>query len=73
MQENIDKYMDIIAQNVKALREKANLSQEALAEKMSLSREFINRVENGKENFSLKSLLMLAIIFDIKPQDFFNN
>lgn len=71
MQEQIDNYFNTIAKNTKIFRERANLSQEALAEKVSLSREFINRVENGKEKLSLKSLLVLAAIFDVKPEDFF--
>lgn len=71
MQEKINKYFDIIANNAKIFREKANLSQEALAEKLNLSREFINRVENRKENLSLKSLIMLSIIFDVNPEEFF--
>jgi len=71
MQEKIDKYFDTIAKNTKIFREKANLSQEALAEKVNLSREFINRVENRKENLSLNSLLMLSIIFKVSPEDFF--
>lgn len=71
MQEIIDKYLDIIAKNIKSFRENANLSQEALAEKINLSREFINRVENRKENISLKSLLMMAAVFDVNPNSFF--
>lgn len=71
MQEKINEYFDIIAKNTKFFREKANLSQEALAEKVNLSREFINRVENRKEKFSLNSLLTLSIVFDVSPEDFF--
>lgn len=71
MQERIDKYYEIIANNIKTFREKAGMSQEVLAEKASLSREFINRVENHKEKLSLNSLLILAIIFDINPEEFF--
>lgn len=71
MQEQVEQYLDAIARNTKIFRERAKLSQEALAEKLNLSREFINRVENRKENFSLNSLLILAVFFDVKPEDFF--
>lgn len=71
MQEQINKYFNIIAKNVKFFRERENLSQEALAEKVNLSREFINRVENCKETLSLSSLLILALVLNIKPEDFF--
>lgn len=71
MQDKIDKYLDIISKNTKILREKAGLSQEALAEKINLSREFINRVEKRKENLSLKTLLTMSIALDATPEDFF--
>ena len=71
MQDKINKYLCTIAKNTKKLREKANLSQEDLAEKLGLSREFINRVENGKENFSLQTFLSLTVIFDVEPKDLF--
>jgi transcriptional regulator with XRE-family HTH domain len=71
MQDKINKYLKNIAKNTKKLREKAGLSQEVLAEKISLSREFINRVENEKEKFSLKSLIALALFFNIEPGELF--
>ena len=71
MQDKINNYLDTIASNTKFFRERANLSQEALAEKLNLSREFINRVENRKESFSLQSFLALAVILNINPEDFF--
>ena len=71
MQDKINTYFNTIAKNIKFFRENANLSQEALAEKLNLSREFINRVENGKERFSLQTLLALSILFDVSPERFF--
>ena len=71
MQDKINKYFNTIATNIKSFRENANLSQEALAEKLNLSREFINRVENGKERFSLQTLLAISVLFEISPEDFF--
>lgn len=38
------------------IREIANLSQEKFAEKLGLSRNFINQVENGKKNFSDRTI-----------------
>ena len=57
------KYHDIIAQNIKRLRIEAKLSQEAMAEKLSCSREFISRVENRREKVSLNMLLKIADLF----------
>ena len=57
------KYHDIIAQYIKRLRIEAKLSQEAMAEKLSCSREFISRVENRREKVSLNMLLKIADLF----------
>lgn len=74
MQENFDKYLQnkliTISENVKKFRENKNLSQEALAEIVDCSREFINRVENRKEDLSLKLLLRLAFELGIEPENF---
>jgi transcriptional regulator with XRE-family HTH domain len=71
MQDKIKRYLNIISKNIRFFREKAGLSQEQLAEKVGCSREFVNRVENGKECFGLKSLLILAVVLNINPKDFF--
>ena len=65
------KYHDIIAQNIKRLRIEAKLSQEAMAEKLSCSREFISRVENRREKVSLNMLLKIADLFQINPSRLF--
>ena len=65
------KYHDIIAQNIKRLRIEAKLSQEAMAEKLSCSREFISRVENRREKVSLNMLLKIADLFQINPSSLF--
>ena len=65
------KYHDIIAQNIKRLRIEAKLSQEAMAEKLSCSREFISRVENRGEKVSLNMLLKIADLFQINPSSLF--
>ncbi|MFA6989041.1 MAG: helix-turn-helix transcriptional regulator [Candidatus Gastranaerophilaceae bacterium] len=71
MQENEQKYLEIISKNIKRFREEKEYSQEILSEKVNCSREFINRVENRKENVSLKMLLKIAYTLDMPPQDFF--
>ncbi len=67
MQEYEVTYHEIISNNIKKLRTKAKLSQEAMAEKLSCSREFISRVENKKERVSLNMMLKIAKIFNINP------
>lgn len=76
MQDNFEsfsyKYYSIISEKTKFFREAKNLSQEALAEKIDKSREFINRLENKKEKPSLNTILKLAFVLSISPSDFFN-
>lgn len=71
MQEYEQKYLNIISKNIKKFREDKGFSQEVLAEQVDCSREFINRVENRKEDISLKMLLKLAYIFETTPQRLF--
>lgn len=72
MQDNIENYLNGIAENFKLLRKKSGLTQEQLAEKLDCSREFINRIENRKENLSLKMLLLFSLVLKIHPKDIFN-
>lgn len=65
-------YHKIISANIKKLRKEAKLSQEAFAEKLNCSREFISRVENLKEKVSLKMILKLSELFKVNPKYFFD-
>lgn len=73
MQDDFEKYknfyMDNISKNVKSLRETKGYSQELLAEKVDCSREFLNRVENRKEDVSLRMLLKLAYYLQEAPEN----
>ena len=51
------------------MRNKLGVSQEWLAEKMSVSRQTISKWENGDALPSTKHLLMLMEIFDFKAED----
>lgn len=64
-------YHKIFAKNIKKLRKEQHLSQENFAEKLECSREFISRVENGREKISLKMLLKLSYLFKVDPCEFF--
>lgn len=75
MQEDIKifskKYFINISENIKRYRENKNFSQETLAEMVDCSREFINRLENKKEEPSLQMLLKLAFVLEVTPEQFF--
>lgn len=61
-----------LGQNIKKYRTAKNLSQNVLAEKLGLSREYISRVENGQRYISLKKLFLIADILEVKFSDLIN-
>lgn len=65
-----------IGQNLKTLRLKSSLSQEAVATKLqimgfNISREIISQMELGKHNIRVSVLLALKDIYHAEIQDFF--
>lgn len=50
--------------NVKAERIRLGYSQEALAEKIGVNREYISRIERGIQNMSLAKITALANFLD---------
>ncbi len=59
----------ILGETVRAKRTKADLSQEALAEKAGLSTVFISRVERGVESPSLDSLVKIAKALQVRVRN----
>lgn len=64
--------LKLLGANIKKYREAKKLSQEVLAEKVDLSREYITRVENGQKYISLRKLFLLADVLGIKFSDLTN-
>lgn len=48
------------AMELRRVRRQLHLSQEELAKKMSVKREFISRVESGRQNVTLETLYRIA-------------
>jgi len=57
---------------VKELRKKKNLSQERLAHICGLDRTYINSVENGKRNISIKNIEKILKALDVTWCNFFS-
>ena len=61
-----------IAISVRQLRKQLKLTQQELAKKLHKKREFISKVESGKQNITLKTLYQIAeatnkeIVFQFK-------
>jgi putative transcriptional regulator len=58
--------------NLKELREKRNLTQEALAEKVDVTRQTILFLEKGKYNPSLRLAYKIAKVLNSKIEDVFS-
>jgi len=50
---------------IKELRRRKGITQETLAERLGISREFLGRVENGKSGASVDLLVTLSFIFNV--------
>jgi len=64
--------LKILGQRIKKYRETKNWTQEFLAEKVDLSREYIVRVEKGQKFISLKKLFLIADVLEVKFSDLTN-
>ena len=58
--------LQILGQNIAYFRRQRGWSQEFLAEKADLSREYVTRVERGQKNISLKKLFLITDILGVK-------
>jgi len=57
MKEKFKEHYTIIGKNVKALRTRQHLTQLELANKCSVNREQVSRIENGRRDYMLSTLL----------------
>ncbi len=62
-----------LGQRIKALRGEASLSQIELATAAGMHKQFLNRVENGRQNASTKTLWRLAVALGIPMSSLFEN
>jgi len=58
---------------IKTLRQERGLSQEKLAEIADLHRTYINLVESGKRNISLKNIYRLSKALGVSVKELFEN
>lgn len=65
--EALEKYEKIyIGEQIKRLRRKTGMKQQQLARKLKTSQSVIARIENGKQNLTLKTLTLIAHTFGKK-------
>ena len=68
-----DKVLHRFGERVRALREQAGLSQEALAAKAGIHRTYVGGVERGERNLSLKNIVRLAAALGVHPRALFDS
>lgn len=59
-------------ERVRGLRERAGLSQEALAAKAGIHRTYMGGVERGERNICLRNIVRLAAALGVLPRDLFD-
>jgi transcriptional regulator with XRE-family HTH domain len=59
----------VLAANLRQLRKKLGLSQEAFAERCGLHRTYIGAIERGERNVTLKTLGQIAETLGVAPLD----
>jgi len=68
---NVDQELLAFGRTVRRLRTEQNLSQEELAERSGLHRNYVGGIERGERNAGLKALFALARGLGVKPSQLF--
>ncbi len=63
---NEEEIIKKIAFNIKVERMRKNLTQFQLAEMIDVHEKYIGKVESGKQNLTIKTLIKLANALDVK-------
>ena len=65
--------LTIVGDNIRQLRISQGMSQNQLAFEAGVTREFVNKVESGKNNISITNLEKIAHILEVDIKDLFNS
>lgn len=60
---------ELLAENVRRLRQETGLSQEELADRAGLHRTYISSVERGQRNVTLENIFNIAHALGAEPAD----
>ena len=65
--------LSIVGSNIRKIRISQKMSQNQLAYETGITREFINKIETGKYNISIKNLEKIAQILEIYIKNLLEN
>lgn len=68
----IEKSLKKLGQNIRNIRNDRKLSQEQLAELLSVSRNYIGMIERAEVNVPSRTLIELAKVLNVHPKTFFD-
>lgn len=66
----MDKEFQVIAKNIKCLREKKGYTQEQLAEAVDLSASHLSKVESGQRRIGMKAYLSILQVLGVGDEEF---
>lgn len=69
---NVDHYQQKLGKNIAAIRKKKNISQYKLAKEILTDQSNLARIEEGKVNPTVKTLLKISSVLGCKVKDFFD-
>ena len=58
----------IVADNIRHIREKRNISQESLALDAQMSRAYVGEIERAEKTISIERLTKLAKVLGVEPE-----
>ena len=61
--------MEAMGKTIRALRKEQGLSQAQLAFEAGITRNQIVSIESGKANFTMKTLLLICSVLNVRPPD----
>jgi len=68
-----EKELQLICDKIRKLRYEKGLTQEQVANHLNMSQNAYHKIENGRTKLLVVTLLMLADLFKVNPNDFFEN
>ncbi len=64
----MNKFTEIVGQNIRELRKSLQLSQQQMAEKAEISYKYLGEIERGKVNLSVEILMKISSSLQIAPE-----